>query len=363
MTEHDQLAAVFSRDAGADGRFVYAVTTTGVYCRPSCPSRRPRQENIRLFADCAAAEQAGFRACKRCRPRDLRPADPALAAVRKAAEAIARHVEEGEEGPPRLADLAAAAGISPWHLQRIFSRELGLSPRQYADALRLGKLKQALKEGHGVAQAVYGAGFGSASRVYERAQTQLGMTPATYAKGGEGAEIRYAVRDCPLGKLLVAATPKGVCLVCLGDAQKPLEADLRAEFPNARLTSAGKELDRAIAACIEMISGRLPRGELALDVRATAFQWRVWQALQAIPAGETRSYREIAAAIGEPKAARAVGRACATNPVALVVPCHRAIREDGTLGGYRWGLERKEALLSAEQQNTAPKVSRSGTAR
>ncbi|MCW5751013.1 MAG: bifunctional DNA-binding transcriptional regulator/O6-methylguanine-DNA methyltransferase Ada [Alphaproteobacteria bacterium] len=348
MMQSDQLAAILARDSRADGRFVYAVRTTGIYCRPGCPSRRPKPGNIRLYPGWREAEEAGYRACLRCHPKEQPEQSPTLQAIGRAAEAIRRHVGEGEEGPPSLEQLARHAGLSPWHLQRVFKREVGVSPREYADALRLDRLRATLREGQGVASAVYGAGFGSASRVYERADRLLGMTPATYARGGAGARIGFAIRDCSLGKLLVAATAKGICKVALGPSDAALRRELVADLPRAEIVPDEAGLGPALDACLAILAGREPPVSLALDLRATAFQWRVWQELQRIPRGETRSYREIAVAIGQPQAARAVARACASNPAALVVPCHRVVREDGGLGGYRWGIRRKETLLAAE---------------
>jgi len=356
--ETDRLRAVLTRDRSQDGRFVYGVTSTGIYCRPSCPSRKPKGENLRFFAVPEAAERAGFRACRRCRPQHITAPDPQVAAVRRACTAILKHLDEGAEGPPRLERIAAAAGMSPWHLQRTFTRLLGISPRHFADARRLDLLKAGLKDrsnGKGVAGAVYGAGYGSASRVYERAGAELGMTPATYAKGGAGADINFATAKTRLGLVLVAATHRGVCMVSLGAGAEKLEAALRAEYPAAAIRRDERALRPLLDAVVRHLAGKEPHLDLPLDVRATAFQWRVWQELKAIPLGETLSYGEIAARIGTPRAVRAVGHACATNPVALTVPCHRAVRQDGSPGGYRWGLERKEKLLAAERQATRAK--------
>jgi AraC family transcriptional regulator of adaptative response/methylated-DNA-[protein]-cysteine methyltransferase len=305
---------------------------------------------VQFFAVPEAAERAGFRACKRCRPQAAPAPDPQVAAVRRACAAILRHLDEGADGPPRLEQIAEAAGMSPWHLQRTFTRLLGISPRSFADARRLDLLKAGLKGStHGVADAVYGAGYGSASRVYERADAELGMTPATYAKGGAGAEIEFAMAKTPLGLVLVAATARGVCMVSLDSNAAKLEAELRADYPAAKIRRGDATLGPWLDAVVRHLEGSQPHLDLPLDVRATAFQWRVWQELKAIPLGETLTYKEIAVRIGNPKAYRAVGHACATNPVSLTVPCHRAVRGDGGLGGYRWGLERKERLLAAER--------------
>jgi AraC family transcriptional regulator of adaptative response/methylated-DNA-[protein]-cysteine methyltransferase len=355
-SETDRLRAVFTRDRSQDGSFVYAVTSTGIYCRPSCASRKPKTDNLRFYAVPEAAEQAGFRACKRCRPQSAAAPDPQVAAVRRACAAILKHLDEGTEGPPRLEQIAAAAGMSPWHLQRTFTRLLGISPRSFADARRLGLLKTGLKDSsNGVAGAIYGAGYGSASRVYERADAELGMTPATYAKGGAGAEIGFATAKTQLGLVLVAATQRGVCMVSLGSNAAKLEAELRAEYPAAIVRHDVAALRPLLDQVVRHLAGKEPHLDLPLDVRATAFQWQVWQALKTIPPGQTLTYKEIAAQIGKPNAMRAVGHACATNPVALAVPCHRAIRGDGGLGGYRWGLQRKEKLLAAEREGAATK--------
>ena len=267
--------------------------------------------------------------------------------------AVCAHIDEQEGEPTTLAALADHAGISPWHLQRVFKRVMGVSPRDYADARRSERFRAELKSGESVASATYGAGYGSASRVYERAAHHLGMTPASYAKGGKGARIAYALVDSSLGRLLVATTTKGICFLCLGDDDAVLEDEVRAEFPQAETLERD---DAALAPTLEVvlahIAGEAPHLDLPLDVRATAFQRRVWQELGAIPYGETRTYSEIAEALGVPKGQRAVGRACATNPVSIVIPCHRALREDGHLGGYRWGLSRKRALLRLEAEQS-----------
>ena len=349
MTNHDpKLKAVLHRDAAADGAFVFGVVTTGIYCRPTCPARKPKPENMRFYDSPALARAAGFRACKRCHPDAAAPPHPQAAAVRRVAEAIAVHVAEGEEGPPTLTVLAKQAGLSPYHLQRTFAKLMGVSPRAYGDALRLKALKAGLRAGHGVAEAAYGAGFGSSSRVYERAAAQLGMTPSTYAKGGAGATLSYARAPCFLGLLFVAATDRGIAALYFGDDEKAMVGELAREFPAAVLVPDQARLNRYLGPIVKHLDQGAPTPTLPLDVRATAFQWRVWQELQRIPPGETRSYGEIADSIGAPRAHRAVGHACATNPVSLLVPCHRALRSDGSLGGYRWGLSRKESLLRRE---------------
>jgi len=350
MTDSERWTAVLARDATLDGAFVYAVTSTGVFCRPSCPSRRPRRENVRFFEAPEGAAVAGFRPCRRCRPHRAPALDPAVVYVRAACQFI-----EEAEGVPSLEALASHIGVSPFHLQRTFKRVTGLSPRDYAHALRAGRFRAFLRAGDDVSGAAYEAGFGSASRVYESAPGQLGMTPATYKRGGAGARMRYAVVPSGLGLLMVAATERGVSFVALGDDEAELIAELHGEFPKADIEPDDGTLAEWTAAVLCLVDGQEPAAELPLDVRATAFQWRVWRELTAIPAGETRSYTQIAAALGNPKAQRAVGRACASNPIALVVPCHRAVRNDGGLGGYRWGLRRKERLLAAEGGKTRRK--------
>ena len=339
--------AVMGRDARRDGQFVYAVATTGVYCRPSCPSRRPRRESVRFFTAPEEAERAGFRACRRCRPMD--GAAPEARLVERACAYLEAHLDE----PVTLETLGEAVGVSPWHLQRTFKRLTGVSPKEMVRARRMERLKERLQKGDDVAAATYEAGFGSGSRVYERSDARLGMTPATYRRGGAGMRIRFATAVSPLGRLLVAVTERGVCAVELGDTDEELAAALRREYPQAaieRAETGTEELDTRIAAVLRFLEGGSPHLALPLDVQATAFQERVWKALQEIPSGETRTYGEIAAAVGQPRAARAVARACATNPVALAIPCHRAVRGDGATGGYRWGAERKSRILAGERQ-------------
>lgn len=342
--------AVSTRDPAYDGLFVYAVGTTGVFCRPTCPSRRPKRENTCFFPAADQARAAGFRPCRRCRPEQASSNGPHVEAIAKVCEAIAA----AEDGIPTLAELSEIAGLSPHHLQKVFKKATGLSPRKYAEALRSGKFRQELRNGESVASALYGAGYGSPSRVYEDSAARMGMTPATYARGGAGAEIVFACAESPLGRLLVAATGTGVCFVGLGDSDQDLEAELRGDLPAARIERDDGALAGRLEAVLDHLQGRSASLDLPLDIRATAFQWQVWQALRAIPAGQTRTYGEIAEDLGRPKAARAVGRACATNPVSLVVPCHRAIGSDGGVTGYRWGVDRKAKLLEDEKKRAAP---------
>lgn len=339
--------AVAERDGAHDGAFVYAVRSTGIYCRPSCPSRRPRREHVAFFASPEAAELAGFRSCRRCLPAQARPADPQAGPVAAACRFIAAHLDESLT----LERIGAAVGVSPHHLQRSFKRLLGVSPREYGDALRLGELRGRLRAGAGVFEAIDAAGYGSSSRIYERDNERLGMAPAVYRDGGRGMEIRYTLADSPLGRLLVAATERGVCAVSLGDDAAALEQELRAEYPAATIALDDAGLGAAVAALVGYLGGARPSIDLPLDVQATAFQRQVWEELRRIPYGETRTYLQIAEALGKPKAARAVGRACATNPVSLIVPCHRAVGSDGKLHGFRWAVERKQALLELERSN------------
>lgn len=336
-------AAVLGRDAAWDGRVVYAVASTGIYCRPSCPSRRPRRGNVSFFRAPAQAEAAGFRECRRCRPKEERPSQAARC-VQRAREYLDAHLDEAVT----LERLGRAVAMSPTHLQRVFKRLLGLSPREYVAARRAERLKARLREGDTVSRATFEAGYGSGSRVYEEAAPRLGMTPAAYRRGGRGERIRFAVVDSALGRLLVAATERGVCAVTPGDADDALEAGLRREYPGAVVERADGEMDALVRAVVAHLEEGGADLSLPLDVRATAFQQQVWKALARIPRGETRSYAEVAAAIGRPGAARAVARACASNRVAGVIPCHRVVPADGGVGGYRWGTERKEALLRRE---------------
>jgi AraC family transcriptional regulator of adaptative response/methylated-DNA-[protein]-cysteine methyltransferase len=337
--------AVVSRDANSDGRFVFAVSSTMIYCKPSCPSRRPTRERVEFFPSPDRAEVAGYRACLRCKPRNIGEKNPRVEMV----ERVCRLLEQETESPQGLDSLARAVGSSPSHLQRTFKKIMGVSPRQYAESWRLDQFKKRMKEGADVTTAMYEAGYGSSSRLYEKSAAQLGMTPGAYGRGGASMAINYTIVDSALGKLLVAGTERGLCSVTLGDDERALEEKLRSEFEGAELNRDPLHLDATVGAIVEHLNGQLPHLDLPLDVRATAFQKRVWEELQKIPYGATRSYGEVAAAIGRPTAFRAVARACATNPVALVVPCHRVVREGGALGGYRWGLDRKKKLLDQEK--------------
>ena len=344
QTEHGQAEywqAVQSKDVRYDGVFVYGVRSTGVFCRPNCPARLPRRENVAFFTSTASAAQAGFRPCRRCAPMD---ADAHAVLVQE----VCRFIEANSAEAITLETLSEQVSISAQHLQRIFKRVVGISPRQYQDAVRLRQLKTQLRQGDSVTTAQYDAGYNSSSRLYERAATQLGMTPASYRKGGPGLQIVATIVATPLGQLLLATTTRGLCSVRLGDDAAALQSELQREFPLAEIHLDETQLKPTIESLVQYLSGKNVALNLPLDIQATAFQRRVWEALQAIPYGETRSYSEIAAAIAQPKAVRAVASACAANPVALVIPCHRVIRGDGSLSGYRWGLERKEALLMQE---------------
>ncbi len=337
--------AVLKRDRRFQHLFVYAVRSTGVYCRPTCPSRRPRQEQVRFFAGPEAAERAGFRACRRCRPDRTTVSDPQASLVQR----VCRYIDTHLEDPPNLAVLGRESGVSAFHLQRTFKRVLGVSPLQYARVRRLLCLKSRLKRGEDVTTAMYAAGYGSSSRLYEHATEQLGMTPGTYRRGGAGASIRYTITQCALGRVLIAATERGLCAVRFGDSAPPLISDLAREFPFADLREDAPALADLARQVVAVIEGEPPHPDIPLDIRGSAFQSKVWEALRRIPRGETRTYTQIAAAIQQPRAVRAVARACASNPVAVVVPCHRVVRSDGTLGGYRWGVQRKEELLRRER--------------
>ena len=319
-----------------------AVRSTHIYCRPSCPARRPLRRNVIFYRTREEAEKNGYRACLRCRPNEI--AGPVVL-VQRAASQLMEFSEEGV----RLGSLAAALGTTQATLRRAFLQVTGLKPRELAEALRVKRFKAMLREGKSIADALYETGYGSTSRVYERSNAQLGMTPATYRKGGIGMKIGYTIVKSPLGKVLVAATDRGVSAVYLGDAENALVTDLKEEYPRAEISQARDSFQRCVREIVQRIEGKQPRMELPLDLQATAFQRRVWQELQRIPRGRTRTYSQVARSLGKPKAVRAVARACATNPVSIVVPCHRVIREDGALAGYRWGLSRKEQLLAQER--------------
>lgn len=344
-TEHDpRWTHVVNRDASVDGEFVYAVRTTGVYCRPSCPSRRAKPTNVGFYASPAAAEAAGYRACQRCNPNRPSLAEASAAVVTEAC----RLIEQSEE-LPKLDELAARVGMSPFHFHRRFKAITGLTPKAYGAAHRAGKVRAELADRRtSVTNAIYGAGFNSNSRFYETSDAVLGMTPTAYKQGGKNAEIRFAVGRCSLGDILVARSDKGICAITLGDDADALVRDLQDRFPHANLIGGDADFERLVAQVVGFVEAPRIGFDLPLDVRGTAFQQRVWQALREIPAGKTVSYAEIARRIGEPKAVRAVAQACGANKIAVAIPCHRVVRNDGALSGYRWGVERKRALLEQE---------------
>ena len=345
LSEARRWQGVCARDSALDGAFVFGVSSTGVFCRPSCPARRPRRENVQFFEHATAAEQAGYRACLRCRPKAV-DGNPQSALVR----AMCRYIEQNIEDRLTLGVLAAKFRRSAFHLQRMFKGVLGVSPKAYIDACRLRQVKQNLQAGHDVTTSLYAAGYGSSSRLYERTASQLGMTPEKYRRGAMAAVVRFTIAPSPLGRMLIAATDKGICAIQFADSEEELQQGLMREFPFA----ARRRDDVALAgwrvSLGQLMAGQNAHPSLPLDIRATAFQRRVWEHLQRIPRGETQSYSVVAKKIGMPKATRAVARACATNPVAIAIPCHRVVREGGELGGYRWGVERKERLLAMEKE-------------
>lgn len=339
--------AVLARDGSYDGEFFFAVSSTGVYCRPSCPAKRPRRENVTFFRRPAQAEQAGYRACLRCRPKAA-GRNHQTETVRQ----ICRYIEQHLDEPLTLDRLGEAFGLSPFHLQRTFKKALGITPKAYADSCRMGLLKRNLQAGRSVTHALYDAGYSSSSRLYERTASQLGMTPDKYRRGAVAASIRYTCTKSPLGRMLVAATEKGICAIQFGDTDDELVEGLKREFPFAVRKRDDESMRSWTNTVLSQISGHKLNRSLPLDIQATAFQKRVWTHLQSLPFGTTQSYGGVAKAIGQPSAARAVARACATNRIAVAIPCHRVVREDGEMGGYRWGVERKRTLLELEHQGS-----------
>lgn len=344
-TDELRWNAVVARDAGCDGEFVFAVSSTGVYCRPSCPARRPRRENVQFFLRPELAEQAGYRACLRCHPRSL-----TRNLESDGVKAICRFIEQHLDEPLTLDRLGKEFHQSPFHLQRRFKRVLGITPREYADSCRLRQLKRNLQAGDSVTRAMYDAGYGSSSRLYERTASQLGMTPDKYRRGAIAAAIRYTCADSPLGRMLIAATDRGICAIQFARSDAELIEGLKREFPFATRKLDDGGLRSWVDALLKHMHGKDLDSSLPLDIRATAFQRHVWAYLKSIPFGSTRSYSQVAQSIGQPRATRAVARACATNPVAVAIPCHRVVRADGSLGGYRWGIERKKTLLEMERR-------------
>lgn len=343
VTEESRWRAVAGRDRDADGAFFYGVRTTGVYCRPGCASRRPHRDNVEFFDAAGEAERAGYRPCKRCRPEANSPQEKRVDLVRRACRRL-----ETADTPPTLEQLADEAGLSRWHFQRVFKATVGVTPRQYCSSAQSRRFRDHLRNGESVTEAIHESGFGSTSSAYQSARNELAMTPSTYRGGAAGERIRYGIAPCSLGWIAVATTERGICAVELGDDPGALCNCLERDLPHARLEEDEAELAAALRAVIACIDSPGETFDLPLDIRGTAFRKRVWQALREIPSGETVSYAELADRIGRPDAARAVAGACAANRLAVLVPCHRAIRSDGGLGGYRWGIKRKRALLNRE---------------
>lgn len=344
-------AAVVERDPAADGQFFYSVKTTGVYCRPACAARTARPENVEFHATVADAERAGFRACKRCRPDQ-----PGTAPHAELIAELCRFIERADQAPS-LDQLAQRAGISAYHLHRIFKKVTGLTPKQYAAAHRVKRVKAGLERSATVTEAIYGAGYNSNGRFYEKSNDMLGMTPTRFRAGGANTEIRFAIGECSLGSILVATSERGVCAILIGDDPEQLARDLQDRFPRAHLIGGDAAFERMVAQVVGLVEAPGRGLDLPLDVRGTAFQQRVWQALREVPAGNTVSYATIADRIGAPKSFRAVGSAIAANPLAVAIPCHRVIRHDGGLSGYRWGVERKRALLQRESAQVSEQLS------
>jgi AraC family transcriptional regulator of adaptative response/methylated-DNA-[protein]-cysteine methyltransferase len=343
INEDSRWHAVLARDGSSDGKFVFAVSSTGVYCRPSCPSKRPKRENVTFFRAPQQAESAGFRECLRCRPKSL-SGNPRQELVKR----ICRYIEQRLDEPVTLTQLGEAFHQSPFHLQRTFKQVLGITPKDYANSCRMRGFRQKLKSGHSVTRAMHESGYSSTSRLYSRTASELGMEPAKYRRGAIAAPIRYTCADSPLGRILIAATDKGICSVQFADSDEELEQGLKQEFPFAVRRRNDEGMGQLTGQLMRLMRGLEKATALPLDIQATAFQRRVWSHLQSIGFGETRSYSDIAKAIRQPSAVRAVARACATNPVAIAIPCHRVVRSNGDLGGYRWGMERKQALLNME---------------
>lgn len=346
MNEDKQWESVTANDETADGTFLYGVVTTGIYCRPSCPSRLPRRENVRFFATSTEAEQSGFRACLRCDPTGT-----GARGRRGETVAMACRMIEDAAYPPDLATLAAAVGMSRYHFHRLFKAVTGITPKAYADAERADRVRIALLDRAPVTEAIYGAGFGSNGRFYASSNERLGMTPSRFRDGARGLEIRFAVGECSLGPILVAASARGICAIELGDDPETLVLELQGRFHAAQLIGGDPSFEAVVAQVVALVEDPTIAADLPLDVRGTAFQERVWRALRQVPPGATVSYAELAQRIGAPSAVRAVASACAANHLAVAIPCHRVVRTDGTISGYRWGVERKQVLLDREAPN------------
>jgi AraC family transcriptional regulator, regulatory protein of adaptative response / methylated-DNA-[protein]-cysteine methyltransferase len=343
VVEDSRWQAVLGRDGASDGKFVFAVSSTGIYCRPSCPSKRPKRENVTFFRGPQEAETAGFRECLRCRPKAI-AGNPRQELIK----AVCRYIEQHLDEPVTLARLGAEFHQSPFHLQRTFKAVLGITPKEYADSCRMRGFRQKLKAGHSVTRAMHDAGYSSTSRLYSRTSSELGMEPAKYRRGAIATPIRYSFTESPIGRMLIAATEKGICSIQFADSEEELEQGLKQEFPFALRRRDDNGMANLAGQVAERISGAESSASLPLDIQATAFQRRVWSHLQSIAFGNTQSYTQVAKAIRRPSAVRAVARACATNPVAIAIPCHRVLRSNGDLGGYRWGIGRKKALLDLE---------------
>jgi AraC family transcriptional regulator of adaptative response/methylated-DNA-[protein]-cysteine methyltransferase len=343
VVEDSRWQAVLGRDGASDGKFVFAVSSTGIYCRPSCPSKRPKRENVTFFRRPQEAETAGFRECLRCRPKAI-AGNPRQELIK----AVCRYIEQHLDEPVTLARLGAEFHQSPFHLQRTFKAVLGITPKEYADSCRMRGFRQKLKAGHSVTRAMHDAGYSSTSRLYSRTSSELGMEPAKYRRGAIATPIRYSFTESPIGRMLIAATEKGICSIQFADSEEELEQGLKQEFPFALRRRDDNGMANLAGQVAQRISGAESSTSLPLDIQATAFQRRVWSHLQSISFGNTQSYTQVAKAIRRPSAVRAVARACATNPVAIAIPCHRVLRSNGDLGGYRWGIGRKKALLDIE---------------
>ncbi len=345
-TDEEKWAAILARDASVDGSFVFAVRSTRIYCRPSCPAKRPGRKQVVFFAEPDQAEQSGYRPCQRCKPRDKDPS-PTTRLVGESCKYIDTHLE----GKLTLSNISAQAGVSPFYLQRTFKKVLGISPREYVGARRLAKVKHLLNRGETVTEALYNAGFTSRSRLYEKTPGRFGLSPGEVRRGGYGYRIEYTIVDCPLGRMLLGTTERGICAVCIGDSDVEVETALSQDYPLAELRRDDQGTFNWASEFAKYFAGQRSLEDLPIDVVATAFQWKVWSRIRSIPYGRTLSYAEMARTIGTPRGARAVARACSANPVALLVPCHRIIGADGGLRGYQWGEKRKKALLELEQRN------------